>query len=60
MDTIDRIPEAQYRSLLIFRYINSLRWSTVADLMGYTQNWIESDLKRKAVEAFEAAEKTTM
>ncbi|MHC1785448.1 MAG: hypothetical protein AB9880_00040 [Christensenellales bacterium] len=57
---IERIPDARYRAVLIHRYISNLKWSTIADIMGHAQNWVEIDLKRKAVEAFERAEKTTM
>ena len=52
---IERIPDARHRALLMHRYINNLQWSTVADLMGYNQNWLEIDLKRKAIEAYEKA-----
>lgn len=57
---IAHIPDPRYRAVLIHRYITNLKWATIADIMGYTQNWVEFDLKRKAVEAFEKAEKTTM
>ena len=56
---IERIPEGKYRTLLMYRYINNLKWETIADLMGYAQNWVEIDLKRKAIDAFDEA-KTTM
>lgn len=54
------IPDARYRSLLIHRYINNLQWNSVADIMGYTQNWVEVKLARKSIEAFEAAQKRVM
>ena len=60
MTTIDLIKDPKYRVLLTLRYISNYKWSTVADLMGYTQNWVEVQLKHEAIEAFEAAEKTTM
>lgn len=60
MTTIDLIQDPKYRVLLTLRYISNYKWSTVADLMGYTQNWVEVQLKHEAIEAFEAAEKTTM
>lgn len=57
---IDHIPDARHRALLIHRYISNLKWPTIADIMGYTQNWVEVKLKREAVEAFEAAGKRVM
>ena len=56
---IERIPDARYRALLTFRYINNLKWSSVADLMGYTINWVVNDLKPRAIDAYERADKTT-
>jgi wyosine [tRNA(Phe)-imidazoG37] synthetase (radical SAM superfamily) len=55
MDTIDRIPEAQYRTLLTLRYIGSLQWSTVADLMGYNEHYVRLELRKFAIEAYERA-----
>lgn len=57
---IDHVPDARLRALLIHRYISNLRWSSIADIMGYTQNWVEVKLARQAVEAFEKAEKRVM
>ena len=56
---IERIPDARERALLTFRYINNLKWSSVADLMGYTINWVVNDLKPRAIDAYERADKTT-
>ena len=56
---IERIPDARYRALLTYRYINNLKWSSVADLMGYTINWVVNDLKPRAIDAYERADKTT-
>jgi len=56
---IERIPDARYRALLTLRYINNLKWSSVADLMGYTINWVVNDLKPRAIDAYEQADKTT-
>lgn len=56
---IERIPDARYRALLTYRYINNLKWSSVADLMGYTINWVVNDLKPQAIDAYERADKTT-
>jgi hypothetical protein len=60
MTTIDRVQDGKLRTLLTLRYLRNCNWSTVADLMGYTQNWVEIQLKHEAIRAFEAAEKTTM
>lgn len=57
---IDHIPYARYRALLIHRYVSNLKWPTIADIMGYTQNWVEVKLKREAIEAFEEADKRVM
>ena len=56
---IERIPDARERALLTYRYINNLKWSSVADLMGYTINWVVNDLKPQAIDAYERADKTT-
>ena len=56
---IERISDARYRALLTLRYINNLKWSSVADLMGYTINWVVNDLKPRAIDAYERADKTT-
>ena len=56
---IERIPDARERALLTFRYINNLKWSSVADLMGYTINWVVNDLKPRAIDSYERADKTT-
>ena len=56
---IERIPDARYRALLTYRYINNFKWSSVADLMGYTINWVVNDLKPRAIDAYERADKTT-
>ena len=56
MTTIDKIADAKLRTLLLLRYISNYKWVTVADLMGYTQDWVETRLKREAILAFEEAE----
>lgn len=55
LEVIERIPDARHRALLIHRFINNYKWSTVADLMGYTQDWVEMRLKREAINAYERA-----
>lgn len=60
MAVIDRIECTTYRALLLYRYINCLKWETIADLMGYTENWVKIDLRQQAIEAFDKAwNKTT-
>lgn len=50
---IDLVENTTHRALLTYRYINGLQWSTVADLMGYTESYVRDDLKRVVIEAFE-------
>ena len=49
---IGQVEDPRYEAVLTHRYINSLKWATIADLMGYTQNWVEARLKVQAMEAF--------
>jgi hypothetical protein len=56
---IEKIPDAKHRALLMHRYINNLQWSTVADLMGYTENWVKIALKEQAIGAYDKARTTT-
>jgi hypothetical protein len=58
MDVIERVQDGRLRTLLTLRYLRNCNWSSVADLMGYTQNWVEVTLKHEAIRAYEAAEKT--
>lgn len=55
LDTIAKVKDAKLEALLTHRYINNLKWSTIADIMGYTQDWVEMRLKRQAIEAYEEA-----
>lgn len=55
MSVIERITESKYRALLTHRYLSNFRWSTIADLMGYNQNWVETRMKQQAIEAYAAA-----
>lgn len=57
MDCIEQIKDSKYRTLLTLRYISNYKWVTVADLMGYTQDWVEMRLKREAIKAYEAVNK---
>ena len=56
-EIISGISDARYRALLTHRFLENLKWSTIADLMGYTQNWVEMRLKIQALEAFECVYK---
>jgi hypothetical protein len=56
VETISRVDDVQCRTLLTMRYIENLKWSSIADLMKYSLNWIMNDLKHRAIKAFEAAE----
>lgn len=53
MDIIESIAEAKYRALLTHRYLSNFRWSTIADLMGYTDVYVRLALKEEAVKAFD-------
>ena len=55
MGIIERIPDARYRALLIHRFLSNLRWSTIANLMGYTNAYVRLSLKDEAVGEFERA-----
>jgi len=56
---IGKVPDARMRTLLDLRYISNLKWPTIADLMGYTENWVKIDLRQDAIREFEAIYKTT-
>ena len=50
---IDRVADPRYKALLVYRYINALKWSTIADLMGYTEAYVRTDVKDCAIAAFQ-------
>lgn len=52
-ELIDRMPEAIHRIIILSRYVNNLKWSTIADLTGYTDEYIRRELKEAALAAFE-------
>jgi len=58
-DLINRLPDTRHRAVLTYRYLDNLKWSTIADLMGYAQNWVEGRLKAQAIEAFEGLYKNS-
>jgi len=53
---IAKIPDAKLGALLIHRYVNNLKWATIADVMKYDQNWLQNQLRKQAIEAYEEAE----
>ena len=53
LDIIERIPDARYRALLIHRFLSNLRWSTIANMMGYTDAYVRLTLKDEAISDFE-------
>lgn len=57
-DTIKRIPDARYRTLLVHRYISNLKWPTIADLMGYAEGYVRGIMKDQAIMAFDQAGET--
>ena len=57
LDVIERIPSTTHRALLLYRYLNCLKWETIADLMGYEPNYIRFELKQAAIAAYETAAK---
>lgn len=59
-EVIGKLTDGRHRALLIMRYVNSRDWPEVADAMGYSENWVQTDLRADAVAAFEEAWKTTM
>lgn len=50
---IDRIAEPKHNALLVYRYVDGLKWSTIADLMGYAEGHARGALKDEAIAAFE-------
>lgn len=60
LDTIERVPSTTHRALLLYRYLNCLKWETIADLMGYEHDYVRNGLKLYALAAFdECWEKNT-
>lgn len=53
LTAIVRIEEPRHGALLVYRFIDGLKWSTIADLMGYAEGHARGILKDEAVAAFE-------
>lgn len=53
LNVIERMSNTAHRAILMYRYLNCLQWSTVADLMGYDQGYVRDDLKIRAIHEFE-------
>lgn len=56
LDIIAKIEEPRLGALLIHRYVNGLKWSTIADLMKYEQNFLQNHVRQQAIKAYEEAE----
>ena len=57
LQIIENIQDAKFRTLITLRYLNNLKWSSVADMMGYTEDWVQFKLRRQVIDAFEQAAK---
>lgn len=55
LDTIGKVKDPKLGALLIHRYINNLKWETIADLMKYDQNWLQNQVRQQAIKAYEEA-----
>lgn len=53
LDVIERIPSTTHRALLLYRYLNCLKWETIADLMGYDHDYVRNGLRLDALAAFD-------
>ena len=53
LNVIERMSNTAHRAILMYRYLNCLQWSTIADLMGYDQGYVRDDLKLHAIHEFE-------
>ena len=53
LDVIEDIPDARYRTLLTLRFLSNLQWSTIADMMGYTDAYVRLSLKDESISEFE-------
>lgn len=53
LNVIERMSNTAHRAILMYRYLNCLQWSTIADLMGYDQGYVRDDLKIRAIHEFE-------
>lgn len=58
VSAIDRITEPKYKALLLYRYIDGLKWSRIANHLGYSEAYIRNDLKESALMIFEQVLKT--
>jgi len=51
---VERMQSPKCKTLILQRYLNNLKWATIADLMGYNEHYVRVDLKREAVAEFSA------
>lgn len=52
LDIIEKVECGKCRALLINRFVNNLKWPTVADVMGYNEHYVRVDLRGEAVGKF--------
>jgi len=54
LTVVERMQSPRCKTLILQRYLNNLKWTTIADLMGYNEHYVRVDLKREAVAEFSA------
>ncbi len=54
-ETLDRITDDKLRLLILLRYVRNLKWSEIADKMGYCEHYVRIDVRQLAIPAFEKA-----
>lgn len=52
LDIIEQIECGKCKALLINRFVNNLKWPTIADMMGYNEHYVRVDLRWEAVGKF--------
>lgn len=56
LDVIAKIDDPKLGALLINRYILNKKWGKIADILGMSQDWVETRLRKQAIKAYEEAE----
>ena len=54
LDIIEKMDTTKRRTLIIQRYLNGVKWSTIADLLHYNEHYVKIDLRCEAVAEFSA------
>jgi len=54
LDIIGRMEPTKRRTLIIQRYLNGVRWRTIADLLHHDEHYVRVELRREAVDEFSA------